>query len=104
MPGRLRACWHSPGRNCRRGEGGYRRSPGTGAVDPAMTRLQTRTRPDAAPVPATAEPAPCRRIILLSGNRYVPSGIFHLEATIFASSNGGAHGDILWTNVDSPRL
>ena len=71
-----------------------------------MTRTLASIRADAvAETTAISKaPAPGRRIILLSGERHVPGSIFHLEATIFASPRGNAHGEILWTNVDSPRL
>jgi len=46
---------------------------------------------------------PSGRIILLSGGwRARIRSVFKLEATIFVSPDGGAIGDILWINVDTP--
>jgi hypothetical protein len=67
--------------------------------------LETLTRTGAKAEAATEEPAPDarRRIILLSGEWRMPGCVLHLEATIFASDDGAAQGDIFWTNVDTPK-
>ena len=44
-----------------------------------------------------------RRIILLSGQARAGDCHFHLEATIFATPDGEASGEILWTNIDTQR-
>lgn len=69
-----------------------------------QTMLDTLTiaRPHAEAGPADPAPDPRRRIILLSGEWRLPGCLLHLEATIFASGDGAAQGDIFWTNVDTP--
>jgi hypothetical protein len=77
-----------------------RAGAGTGAMaNDALTNLKPKTATQ------TPEPKaePVRRIILLSGDWWMPGSVFHLEATIFAAS-GGAEGEIFWTNIDTPFL
>ena len=62
----------------------------------------TREQAKAETIAICVAPKPVRRIILLSGDRQKADGVFHMEATIFAHSNGQARGEILWTNVNSP--
>jgi len=47
---------------------------------------------------------PVRRIILLSGEWWIPDSLFHLEATIFTGADGAAQGEIFWTNIDTMYL
>jgi hypothetical protein len=73
---------------------------GIGAMPNTLKTLKPKTatktpRPKAEPV---------RRIILLSGEWWMPGSVFHLEATIFTANGGGADGEIFWTNIDTPFL
>lgn len=64
------------------------------------TLITRRAKPKTAT--PTPRPEPVRRIILLSGEWWMPGSVFHLEATIFAATDGGAaKGEIFWTNVET---
>ncbi len=52
--------------------------------------------------PAAMEPAPCRRVILLSGEARVRRSVYLLEGTLFAPVCGPLEGEILWTVGKSP--
>jgi hypothetical protein len=69
-----------------------------------MPRISTIDRTKPTPESASPKAEPVRRIILLSGEWWMPDSRFHLEATIFVSPGGGAEGEIFWTNIDTPFL
>lgn len=60
--------------------------------------------PEAAAEPVVAEPAPGRRIILLSGDAHVQDSVYHMEGTLFVFADGALDGEILWTVASSPWL
>jgi len=52
--------------------------------------------------PAPVEPAPGRRLILLSGEARVDRSVYLMEGTLFAPASGALEGEILWTVGASP--